>query len=446
MKETIANNENYLTKMEHGSSLESVPEELRTQLLCLVAVKKLGTELQFVPEDKKTAEICREAFAQNIAAYRYIPDKFKTEQMALRIVNAWGSWLKYVPKAHRTYNVCLLAMQKKGDLEEVPEEILSMQIIRTSIQNNAKNAKMALYMNIDEIKQRNLPEVDIKEIVEDLDDRIYLNVPFSEKDEVKALGAYWNGSKRRWVMRKDSDPNLFRRWLPKEYFENLEENHLEDKNELSLFLCVLANPISLREIPEEKRSLAICEAAVRKNVVALRYVPIDEEHMSVFMTAVLERKIAKGRLPAQVQQACQLVERLYNESLHFSDVSEKEKTPAICYFAVRKDPFNIRFVPQYFKDMHGNLLELHEMVKVYHSDKVKKYLQNKSNPSEFPKLLTFARKKLNDMVMHTLPTHKGQSNPNVFFEIISNLQKEIEDCYKRGYSMQQITDALKDVY
>lgn len=31
-----------------------------------------------------------------------------------------------------------------------------------------------------------------------------LDVPYSEKDEVKAMGARWDGDRRRWVIRSDN--------------------------------------------------------------------------------------------------------------------------------------------------------------------------------------------------------------------------------------------------
>lgn len=45
--------------------------------------------------------------------------------------------------------------------------------------------------------------------------RIDLVVPFAEKDEVKALGARWDGVARVWYVPVGKDPALFDRWFPK---------------------------------------------------------------------------------------------------------------------------------------------------------------------------------------------------------------------------------------
>lgn len=47
-------------------------------------------------------------------------------------------------------------------------------------------------------------------------ENIYLNCPFSEKDEVKKLGAKFHGSKKKWWITSDvynENPELFERWL-----------------------------------------------------------------------------------------------------------------------------------------------------------------------------------------------------------------------------------------
>lgn len=43
--------------------------------------------------------------------------------------------------------------------------------------------------------------------------RIYLGVPFSEKDQAKALGARWDAQRRQWYVFEDHDLGLFDRWV-----------------------------------------------------------------------------------------------------------------------------------------------------------------------------------------------------------------------------------------
>ncbi|NCQ52358.1 hypothetical protein GW796_10850 [archaeon] len=42
--------------------------------------------------------------------------------------------------------------------------------------------------------------------------RIHLNVPFADKDEVKAAGGRWDGDKKQWYYMSDKDGSGFSKW------------------------------------------------------------------------------------------------------------------------------------------------------------------------------------------------------------------------------------------
>ncbi|MGZ5075491.1 MAG: DUF5710 domain-containing protein [Methylobacter sp.] len=44
------------------------------------------------------------------------------------------------------------------------------------------------------------------------DSKTYLNVPFAQKDEAKALGAKWDAIKKKWFVPADKDITLFAKW------------------------------------------------------------------------------------------------------------------------------------------------------------------------------------------------------------------------------------------
>jgi Domain of unknown function (DUF5710) len=46
--------------------------------------------------------------------------------------------------------------------------------------------------------------------------RINLNVPFSDKDQARAVGAKWDGKMKTWYIPPDANVDKFRNWLPKE--------------------------------------------------------------------------------------------------------------------------------------------------------------------------------------------------------------------------------------
>ena len=41
---------------------------------------------------------------------------------------------------------------------------------------------------------------------------IFLNVPYAQKDEAKALGARWNAAEKKWYITADKDLSIFAKW------------------------------------------------------------------------------------------------------------------------------------------------------------------------------------------------------------------------------------------
>ncbi len=42
--------------------------------------------------------------------------------------------------------------------------------------------------------------------------KIYLTVPFAQKDDAKALGARWDAAQKKWYVLEDKDLSLFSQW------------------------------------------------------------------------------------------------------------------------------------------------------------------------------------------------------------------------------------------
>lgn len=66
--------------------------------------------------------------------------------------------------------------------------------------------------------------------------KIYLDVPFVEKDEAKALGARWDAEAKRWYYRNEEDAEKFARWALKSFMTysdlSVEQQELIDRVKL----------------------------------------------------------------------------------------------------------------------------------------------------------------------------------------------------------------------
>ena len=45
------------------------------------------------------------------------------------------------------------------------------------------------------------------------EEKIYLNCPFDEKDECKSLGGRWDGDEKKWYITDNMDSEPFAQWL-----------------------------------------------------------------------------------------------------------------------------------------------------------------------------------------------------------------------------------------
>lgn len=76
-----------------------------------------------------------------------------------------------------------------------------------------------------QLAEAGVSEADINELVHDARLRkgfykpktaatqTMLNVPFEDKDKVKAMGARWSANQRRWFVDAGADLNRFEKWL-----------------------------------------------------------------------------------------------------------------------------------------------------------------------------------------------------------------------------------------
>lgn len=70
-------------------------------------------------------------------------------------------------------------------------------------------------------------------------ERIYLNVPFSEKEEAKSLGASWDKVQKSWFIKDDVDKRKFEKWLGEAAQERIVTPTLEDgSSPEKIFLAV----------------------------------------------------------------------------------------------------------------------------------------------------------------------------------------------------------------
>jgi len=82
-------------KLDQLNAVESTSEYKEH----LAVVRQRGIAIKYIPEEFKTEEMCLVAVRKNGFALEYVPEKFKTEKMCLVAVQQDGDVLEFVPEA-----------------------------------------------------------------------------------------------------------------------------------------------------------------------------------------------------------------------------------------------------------------------------------------------------------------------------------------------------------
>jgi hypothetical protein len=122
---------------QDGMALEYVPVKLRSAELCRIAAAQNGGALCHVPRKLRTEEICRIAVAQNGYALYHVPKKLRTDALCRIAVAQQGGALMYVPKDLRTEELCRIAVAEDGGaLYYVPEALRTEALCKVAVTKN----------------------------------------------------------------------------------------------------------------------------------------------------------------------------------------------------------------------------------------------------------------------------------------------------------------------
>ena len=131
--------ENYRTEalciaavMQNGQALQFVPYHLRTEETCLAAVTQAGHALEFTPEYLRGYALCAAAVNQNGYALQFVPEHLRTEALCLAAVTQNGMMLRYIPKRYRTEAACLAAVKQDGHVLGYISKHLRTEVLCTA--------------------------------------------------------------------------------------------------------------------------------------------------------------------------------------------------------------------------------------------------------------------------------------------------------------------------
>ena len=291
--------------------LSCVPVNLRTAEMCMHAVRATGKSLEYVPEELKTKMMCLLA-AETLRSIEYVPDRFKTVEMCMKAIEYDTSEFDLVPPHLLTEEVYMAAA--KMDLmypdrfiqSAIESGHMTPELIGTLIREHDSSYEDAL----DWIPAPNRT-VEICRAAVKADGYSLCYVPEPLKDKQMCMEAVksWGGAivfvpvpMRRqheneiYMACIDHSPEMIQRFpallaetedeygvrMKKKFLDPLVPHGVDPPiNDITSVLpsiytdAVKRNAEVLSHIPERLRGPAMCVAAVRKDCGAMCHVPVD---------------------------------------------------------------------------------------------------------------------------------------------------------------------------
>ena len=272
-----------------GWVLAFVPESLKTEALCLDAVRKYGRALAFVPERLRTPEMCSVAVRQDGMALEFVPEDLRTEDLCRTAVDADGRALKFVLENRKTAEICAVAVRQNGwAVADVPEAVLTPELCLAAV----RQAPLAL-RRVPATLQA--PALCLEAVTRN--GLALVAVPDAAKTEALCLEAVQRAG-------------LALQWVP----DGLKSKEI-------CLVAVRQNARAMEDVLGSLKTKEFCLDAVRANVAALDFVPDAVRTTEFCLEAVRQVPLAIScwRCP---------------------------KTPAICMAAVRRDGRLLRWIPE----------------------------------------------------------------------------------------------------
>ena len=224
-----------------GWALQYVPEPLRTEAIYLAAVGRNGRALEYVPNPLRTEAMCLAALVSNGVALQYVPKLLRTEALCTVAVGSYGGALCHVPEPLRTKAICLAAVIRNGEaLQYVPKPLRTEEIYLAAVGSNG----MALYY-----VPKHLCTETICTVAVGSNGRALRYVPEHLRTEAIYLAAVGSDGMALY-------------YVPE---------HL--RTEAECLAAVTQNGLALGYMPKHMRTEVICLAAVTKHREVLHYVP-----------------------------------------------------------------------------------------------------------------------------------------------------------------------------
>ncbi|MDR2792114.1 MAG: DUF4116 domain-containing protein [Treponema sp.] len=277
-----------------GLELDDVPEEYRTEKVCLAAVQQNGVALNYVPENLRTLEMCFTAVTSNIfgadrwEALDAVPMELRTEELCMAAVSNYPHAIEAVPEDVCTEEIYIAAVEQGKNegtqfLADGPTSKITKAVLMAAIENSDMNDSDICESILGCVPEELWKDRKILEALWRYDGTVeYIpkelwNDPDFAANAVHAAGgdAIRNaGESARAALGADA----YLAAIDRDMFllgESSTGEYVPDELWKDKAFCravLEKDGNELRNIPENLRTLELCLLAVKQNEAALEYV------------------------------------------------------------------------------------------------------------------------------------------------------------------------------
>ena len=320
-----------------GWFLLHIPEDKRTESLCLSAVRQNGWALKHVPKDKQSEEICLAAVRQNGWALKHVTEEMRSEKLFFEALRQKGNALQYVPEDKRTDELYLAAIQKNGRaLEFVPYDKRTEDLCLAAVQQKGYAFKaVPLDKQSNEICLAAVKAYGL----------ILKSIPIDKQTEDIYLAAVQQKGKALQYVPEDKRTDELYLEAVKHgfYFDEIPENKRSEE------LCLAAYKedfTAFTYIPEEKLTKEFCFEAVQQNVWVIEYIPEDKLTEELCLAAVQQNGMTLDDVPEDQRTEEICIAAVQQDGMALQFVPEDKLTEEICLAAVEQHGWALQFVPE----------------------------------------------------------------------------------------------------
>ena len=313
-----------------------------------------------LPEERKTELVCLAAVQASFLNFSHVPEKYRTDGMIINILQKYGDFLSDVEKNRRTPEMYTTAIENNGKaLMYFPPEMITPDAVMKAVQQNGK----ALEFVPEAFKTPEICHAALNcKNSADFDVIRFVPLPDVCFEYLKKMDG------------QNGDPFMV--------FGNIKSEIITP--EMANFAIKL-DPSCIQFVPEKIITPEMCMEAVKKDWYNVSYVPEHMKTKEMCELAVKRNIYAQKFVPDGLKTPELYLQAMKEEGKDLGFVPEKYRTPDVCLQAVISNSLAKEFVPERFTGgyniydfYHGKLTDELPTVKQLNFEQVQKIFNGES--------------------------------------------------------------------